>query len=110
MDDGVTVLASNALADLAQHLPMHDAVFVECGKNEMRYAKDPFAAITDHGRTPGTQAGAAWHGLTLRDDKPQAVMQQIWGALLACTLVRLEMAKVPSKKVCRPRTCALPRL
>jgi hypothetical protein len=41
-------------------------------------------------------------GLTLRSGTPQMVYQEIWGALLAYNLVRLEMAEVAAEAQVRP--------
>jgi hypothetical protein len=40
--------------------------------------------------------------LTLRSGTPQMVYQEIWGALLAYNLVRLEMAEVAAEAQVRP--------
>ena len=41
-------------------------------------------------------------GLTLRSGTPQMVYQEIWGAMLAYNLVRLEMAEVAAEGQVRP--------
>ncbi|RMX04355.1 DDE transposase, partial [Allofranklinella schreckenbergeri] len=41
-------------------------------------------------------------GLTLRSGTPQTVMQEVWGALLAYNLIRLEMAEVARQEGVAP--------
>ncbi|KIA81067.1 hypothetical protein QR66_06780 [Chromobacterium piscinae] len=72
------------LTSLATHL-VRATVFGEYGKNEMRYARDLLQAIPDQ------MLGGE---LTLRSRAPETVRQEVWGALLAYNLVRLEMAEV----------------
>lgn len=98
-----------------------DAAFGENDKNEMRYAEelieripDQSVTVFDKGRrllSPPVESETSYRELkqtmlggplTLRTQDPQGIAQEIWGALIACNLVRLEMVKAALDAKARP--------